>query len=419
MRDDTARLRSLDDADANFPRSARWPRRHRLVAELARGGMGTIFVGVRARHADEPLVAVKTLRDDLVDDPAAVDAFFHEAAIGARLRHPNVVRILEAGTDGGVPWISMELLDGQPLERFHLACGRARHPVGGLDPRAIPLRALSDALLGLHAAHALSDDRGRPLGLVHRDATPDNVFVTYDGIAKIIDFGIAKTVDRPRTESGILKGKLRYLAPEQITDDGVDRRADVFTMGIVLWEILSGRRFFEGRRADYALLFELVSGTFPKVREVRADVPPALAALCDRAVSVDPDGRPPTALAFHRELEAALEALPAFRATHRQVGQFLRARYDAERRARAEAIARATAPRRDGTPPATTVDRPRAEDLDEAGDRGRRGLRLAIEIAVATIVVALLYAAASSRRGSEYLIGETIETNARVARDTR
>ncbi len=271
------------------------PKHHRLLLELGRGGMGVVYVATSEERAG--LFVVKQLKDDLARDPEFPLMLADEARIAARIAHPNVVRTLGAGFDGRHHYIEMELLEGQPFD----VLVRAKE-----DSISATLAAfvLARALDGLHAAHELTDDDGKALGVVHRDVSPHNVFVTYEGEVKVLDFGIAKAADsRARTRTGIVKGTARYMAPEQAVRGRLDRRADIFAVGLLLWEALAGRRVW-GDMPDQEIVAALQEGSTPSPRTHRADVPERLDAICMRAIATRPEDRYATADAMARALDA-------------------------------------------------------------------------------------------------------------------
>ena len=214
--------------------------RYRRIAAIGHGGMADVHLAVSVGAGDfHKLVVIKELRAGFADSPEHRAMFLKEARVAARMGHENVVQTFEIGEVEGRPFIAMEHLDGQPLHRVL----RRLHEQGGL-PLALHLRALGEVLTGLHHAHELCDFDGRPLGLVHRDATPHNVVVTYEGRVKLVDFGIARLGDDELTTVGTFKGKASYAAPEQARGEAVDRRTDVFAVGVMLWEALAGRRMW-------------------------------------------------------------------------------------------------------------------------------------------------------------------------------
>lgn len=265
--------------------------------------MGVVFLAVAEGPGGfSKLKVVKRLRPDFAAEPRAVEMFLAEARLAARLRHPNVVQTNEVGFDGRHYFMEMEYLEGQSLE----ALLRRAEKAGGV-PLPMALWILAQTCTGLHYAHELKDLDGTPLHVVHRDVSPHNVMVTYDGQVKVLDFGIAKAADSSAdTQTGVIKGKARYMAPEQAARRGVDRRADVFAVGVMLWQALTGQRLW-GELGDYEILVKLEGAAIPPPRDVKPDVPRALDALCERALARDPADRPATAAELGAALEAYLE----------------------------------------------------------------------------------------------------------------
>jgi serine/threonine-protein kinase len=194
------------------------------------------------------------------------------------------------------------------------------------------LRILADALNGLHHAHELTDFDGTRLGLVHRDMTPQNVFVTYDGQTKVLDFGIAKLAssNRPETETGVIKGKLRYMPPEQITGEAVDRRTDIYAVGVMLWEAAAGEQMWKGL-TDAQVMHQVLNGKVPSPRTVRPDIPERIEQICMKALSAEPEARHATAAELEAELESALDEIGS-RVSHRLVGKAISDLCSAERK---------------------------------------------------------------------------------------
>lgn len=291
--------------------------RYRVIAELGRGGMARVLLTVSAGPGGfEKLLVVKKLRDELLDDPEFLTMFLDEARIAARLNHPNVVHTYEVGAEGGVYYIAMDYLEGQPLSAILKKVGRQSVP---LD---VHVRILADMLAGLDYAHKLTDFDGTPLHVVHRDVSPQNVFVTYDGQVKLVDFGIAKAaVASSRTKQGVLKGKAAYIAPEQARAEQVDARADIFAAGVMLFEAIAGRRFAQASN-EIALIAARIQGLEPRISDAVPDAPEALARICDRAMAHDRDERFASAAEMREALEAWLEAQPA-RAGQRELAAFV------------------------------------------------------------------------------------------------
>jgi eukaryotic-like serine/threonine-protein kinase len=257
-------------------------------------------------HDFRKLVVLKTLKPALAAEPEYRRMFLDEARLAARLNHPNVVQTYEVDVDDDRQFIAMELLEGQPVARIAKEA-RARGVI--LEP-SFWLRVACDALAGLEHAHALRDYDGRPLGIVHRDVSPQNLFVTYEGQTKVLDFGVAKaamlTAD---TVAGVRKGKLAYMPPEQARGDSVDRRADVFAMGVVLWELLSGRRLLFGASFEETLRRVLSNEPLARLSSVSPGVPGCVDEAVARALERDPDRRWPTAAAMKEALEDCVAEL--------------------------------------------------------------------------------------------------------------
>lgn len=295
----------------NDRHSGRTMGKYQLVAELGHGGMADVFL---AAANDElgvnKLVVVKRLRPNLAEDETFVDMIVDEARLAARLNHPNVVQTLEAGRAERHYFIAMEYLEGQPL---HRVLNRA-HKAGGGIPKALAYFVISEMLAGLHHAHELKDYDGTPLEVVHRDVSPHNVFVTYDGQVKVMDFGIAKAARRATyTSTGVVKGKISYMAPEQACSGKQDRRVDVFAAGILLWEVEVGRRLWEDAD-DVVVMNRLTTGDYPvSPKAVDEEVSPGIDAICRRALAFDPDERFDTAAEMQVELDAVIEGIVSSR----------------------------------------------------------------------------------------------------------
>jgi len=251
------------------------------------------------------LQVVKLMRPDLTEQerPDFLEMFQDEARLAARLNHPNIVQSHEVGSDEGQPFIVMEYLDGQPLSRVQQ---RSRRLGEREFPLEMELFVLCQVLEGLDYAHRLTNYDDTPLDIVHRDVSPQNVFITYAGLTKLVDFGVAKTLESSRTRAGVVKGKVAYMAPEQVLDAQIDHRADLFSVGVLLWEAIARR----GMHADlsvYESLNRLVRGEFPKIREVAPNVPAELERIVTRALQVKPEDRYPDAETFRAELLAFLD----------------------------------------------------------------------------------------------------------------
>ncbi|AKT41414.1 serine/threonine protein kinase [Chondromyces crocatus] len=299
--------------------------KYRLIAELGSGGMAEVFLAVaQGPGGFNKLTVIKQIRPQLAEDPEFLAMFLDEARLAARLNHPNVVQTNEVGHDGSRYFIAMEYLEGQPLNRLTGRLGRDRVPLGA------HLRVLADALAGLHYAHDLTDYDGTPMDVVHRDVTPHNLFVTYDGQVKVVDFGIAKAMDSSaETRTGVLKGKIAYMAPEQARGERVDRRADVFAVGVMLWEAAVGKRLWTGI-PDMAILARIVNGEIPTPRSQRPELPPELEAIILRAMAHRKEDRHRTAGELQADIENFLESFPD-RSSTRDLGRALAQRFEEER----------------------------------------------------------------------------------------
>src|SRR3989475_3075524 len=258
--------------------------KYKLVRLIASGGMAGVSPARQAGAAGfEKLVCLKRILTHLARDRQFVEMFLNEARLAARLDHPNIVSIFDLGEANGNYFIAMEFIDGPSLR----AVAKRAHERGERLPIAEMVKIVSMAAGGLHYAHDLAGPDGRPLGLVHRDISPDNVLVHRNGMAKVVDFGIAKAANSSgMTRTGTLKGKVAYMPPEQLRGDPLDRRADVFALGVVLYEMLAGQRPWEGD-SDVSLIGRIMTEEPKPFATVRLDAPPGLIAVLDRALAKD------------------------------------------------------------------------------------------------------------------------------------
>jgi hypothetical protein len=290
--------------------------------------MASVYLGRLAGPLGfNKLFVIKTLRDELADGHEDyVTMFLDEARLSARLNHPNIVQTYDVGEDNGRYFMAMEYLEGQSLR----AVDKRLSP--GF-PLSHQLRVLSELGKGLHHAHELRDYDGKPLHVVHRDVSPHNVVLTYDGQVKLLDFGIAKAQSAMHlTKVGVIKGKAEYIAPEQVRGEQIDRRADVFSLGAMMYEALSGTRFAGGPQvAEATKIQRRVTGGERKLREVSPDLPEALLQICERAISLSPGNRQPTALEFSREIDEYLEQQGGRVPTADGLGALLDPAFGAER----------------------------------------------------------------------------------------
>lgn len=300
--------------------------KYRRIVELGRGGMATVYLAaMRGPQSFTKLVVVKELKPELAVEPDFRTMFLDEARLAARLNHPNIVQTYEVGEEeDGAYVIVMEYLEGQPLNRVRNQVAR------GEQLFAAQLQIVSDVLSGLEYAHEALDFDGTALRIVHRDISPHNIFITYSGEVKIVDFGIAKASDSSNsTSTGTLKGKLAYMPPEQATGERVDGRADVFSVGVVLWEAVVQRRLWQGLQ-DVAILSRLMTGEIPKPGEFKDNIPAELEAIVMRALAPVPAHRYPNAATFRRELDKYRMSLPVT-IDRRQLGQLMSDAFLSER----------------------------------------------------------------------------------------
>jgi len=277
--------------------------RYQLLAHLASGGMAEIYLARQTGIGGfEKLVVVKKILPNLAREKVFVEMFLDEAVIAAQLNHPNVVQIYDLGQSGDDYYIAMEFLEGESLG--HLTSEGAR--VGKPLPPGLAAGIISQVGDGLAYAHAFEDESGKPLGIVHRDISPHNIIVLFTGVVKVVDFGIAKAASKMhQTKVGTLKGKLAYMSPEQCISSEVDARSDVFSLGVVLWELLTHRRLFK-RDVEPAMIRAIMDEPIPKVLEVRKDAPGALAAVADKALGKKPEDRYPGAAEMKADIQAYL-----------------------------------------------------------------------------------------------------------------
>ncbi|HYI01174.1 protein kinase domain-containing protein [Hyalangium sp.] len=298
-----------------------------LVRKLAEGGMAEIFLA-KLLGADgfERNVVIKRMLSNLSSIPDFVEMFRDEARLAARLSHPNIIQIHELGFIEGCYYICMEYLAGEDFSTTLRHAGKKRQ----YTPIPITLRVLVDAARGLHYAHDFTNEEGQPLHIVHRDISPSNLYVTYQGQVKVLDFGIAKAASRVvQTRTGVVKGKYIYMAPEQAQGKEVDRRADVFSLGVSLYESLTNVRPF-ARENDLAVLNALLQSDFMPPTSLRRDIPPELEAVVLKALALRPEDRYATAADFADAIEHNVKGKLVL-ATHKELSEYLRAQFGEER----------------------------------------------------------------------------------------
>ena len=320
--------------------------RYHVIDRLASGGMAEVFICAERQSygerlaALERLVVVKRILPHLAIHPAFVDMFLAEARYVARINHQNVVAIYELGEDNGLPFLSMEFVAGCSLRDLLVAAVSADSPL----PPGVATALSVQACAGAHAAHELQDGHGKLIGLVHRDISPHNLMVTADGHVKLLDFGIAKATDvigDANTRTGALKGKVHYMAPEQCKQQPLDRRADVFALGIVAWELFAKERLFK-RDSELDAMQAIVTGQIKDLRAIRPDVPASLVDAIEKALHPKKETRFQTAEAFRLAL---LDGARGFDTSSDAVAAFVRPLLGKELSDRREAFAKAATER--------------------------------------------------------------------------
>ena len=277
--------------------------RYELIHALGAGGMARVYLAVQRGPVAAKLVVVKNLRTEFAHDPDFVDMFVDESRVLVRLNHPNVIHTYEAASEGDDHYIVMEFLEGKTLGQLLQVVGRENMPLG------LNLWILCEVLAGLRYAHELRDFDGTLLGIVHRDVSPSNVFLTRTGGVKLLDFGIAKVSGAvSATRHGVMKGNIGYASPEQCLGHPADARADIYSVGIMLWEAIAGRRRAAGETAQ-AKIQARVLGREPDIAEAVPHVAPELAEIVRSALAFDPTLRYQTAAAFHADLSAYVSRL--------------------------------------------------------------------------------------------------------------
>lgn len=270
--------------------------RYRSLFVIGRGGMGTVEAALELHGGDddepafERVVALKRLLPDSARDKRRVDMFLREAKLAKLLDHPNVVRAFDYGEIDGELFLAMEYVEGQALSRVLKALSEGDGELGA----SLTAHVLAEVCEGLHAAHELRDEDGEPLNLVHRDVSPQNVMLAYDGQVRLLDFGVAKIEAESVTKTGEVKGKTAYMSPEQAMGDAIDRRSDLFGVGAVLFECLALRRMW-GDGTDMDVIRKLALDRPPRLEVAVPSAPDALCALYMRLVARDAKARPPTA----------------------------------------------------------------------------------------------------------------------------
>ncbi len=335
--------------------------RYDLIRKIAAGGMGQVLLARKGAEGFEKLVVIKRILPHLVEDEEFFTMFIDEAKITMRLDHPNIARINEFGSENNVHYIEMEYVAGEDLRRLEKLCQATNTQI----PLGVILRVIADAAAGLDFAHKAKDSKGTPLNLVHRDVSPQNILIGFDGAVKLIDFGVAKAMGRAQhTATGILKGKFPYMSPEQAEGLDLDPRSDVFALGIVLWEQLTGRRLFKGEN-DLATQRLVKACVVEPPSKWNPALPAGLDAVVLKSLAKLPQDRYADAGEFRMALEefALKNSIPASSA---HLSSFMQSLYS-------ERIAREQDPKtleEDSGLTAMDMGGPVSHDAKTAGQRG-------------------------------------------------
>ena len=311
--------------------------RYELLCPIGSGGMASVWLArMRGKRGFEKLFAIKTIKTELITDPRFQQMFLDEARIASMIQHPNVAQILDLGEQDDVLYTVMEWVDGESLAKIHRLALKRGQPL----PLGVSLRVMADACAGLHAAHELRDPEGALLGVVHRDVSPENILVTSGGDVKVIDFGVAKVKNRTRgdTRSGVVKGKVRYMAPEQVNGLALDRRADLWSLGMCLYELVTNELFVDD---DIDVLRRLMSqDPTPRMQGLPERLVPVMPVFT-RSLVADPASRFEDAAAMGRALHGAMDELGLSSFSREDIAAFLRTTLpDCEKKRRAQ-VARA------------------------------------------------------------------------------
>ena len=289
--------------------------RYALYGEIAAGGMATVHLArLLGPVGFARTVAIKRLHPHLAKDPEFVAMFLEEARLAARVRHPNVVSTLDVVSDDGELFLVMEYVAGESLSRL---VRKARERGERVPPKYV-IGIMSGALEGLHSAHEANTEKGQPLGLVHRDVSPQNVHVGTDGVPRLLDFGIAKATNRVQeTRTDQIKGKVAYMSPEQLAKGAIDRRADVYSASVCLWETLTGQRLFKADDVP-SLVYAIINEQVELPSSIVPDLPPGLDAIVMKGLERDAEKRWSSAREMAAALEQALAPAPA-----REIGEWV------------------------------------------------------------------------------------------------
>src|SRR4051794_9320163 len=306
-----AKLRELPDMNG------RTVGRYEIVRHLASGGMAELYIArQQAMGGFEKPVVLKLLQPRYAEKPSVVTMFLDEARLAAKLNHPSIVHVYDVAEEGGMKYIAMEYIDGETVADI-VKQGLA---VENYLPLEHAVHLVAQSAAGLAYAHERREPDGRVLRIVHRDVSPTNILVSFEGQTKIVDFGIARAQDELREEAGILPGKASYMSPEQVRGEGADYRSDIFALGIILYELTLCQRLYRG--APNAVMRRIVDENIPPPTALRRDYPPALELIVMRALEKRPEDRYQSAEEMRHELEEFLDD-SGLRTGNRRVGLYM------------------------------------------------------------------------------------------------
>lgn len=316
--------------------------KYELIKRIAVGGMSEIYLASQGGlEGFERAVIVKCIREDLDTEDEVKEMFLDEARIAACLKHPNIVHLYDVGRDEDVAYLAMEYIFGRDMMSV---CDRARY-LGREIPIQVLVKIMCDVLAGLHYAHVVAEFEDRPLHVIHRDVSPQNILVSFDGVTKLVDFGIAKASARlSETRAGILKGKYAYMSPEQVRGKPLDHRSDQFSLAVVFYEALTHTRLFQ-RETDYSTMEAVDRCDVPPIKVLRKDIPRRLLRVLRKAMRRNPKRRFSSAKEMERSLHKLLRG-SGVEQTER-VSEFVRGLFSTELHARDRAIAGSSGDERD------------------------------------------------------------------------
>jgi eukaryotic-like serine/threonine-protein kinase len=379
--------------------------RYEVLGELAVGGMAEILLGrLTGPSGFERLVVIKRALTHLAKDPDYVTMFFEEARTVARIRHRNVVQVHELDQDLDDLFLAMEYLEGESVGGL---LRRLWAKSTSIDP-FLAAYIVAEACRGLHAAHELADEHGAPLGLVHRDVSPQNLFVTYEGTVKVLDFGIAKVANRStQTEPGQIKGKFAYMSPEQCNGKQLDRRSDIFSMGIVLYELVTGRRLF-AHETEMLTLRAICEAPVAPPSRAAPGTPPMIDEVCLTALARPRDERYASCAEMSRQLLDAMRAMGRTEDPEQALAALMHQLYPDRIEEKRELVRRARLGAEITSPPSAESDEnielPRAEEgtqlttVTAAPAPPRKAWSARTTAGVVTVAVALVAAGAAGGR---------------------